>query len=114
MHAVGRYRKAGLPLALDGRPATGDGRLQSGDRPRSWLRLAPEYLFLDVRPEFSADIGQEIEADLCRALSQIQFYRVNAVGIPLIREIGGAIGASQPPPGQCLAARICPGQDGTA
>jgi hypothetical protein len=59
-------------------------RRESTDRLWSPLRLAAEDLFLDVGPEFRADVGQEIEAHLCSAFSQIQLYGVDPVRVPLI------------------------------
>src|SRR6476659_7398970 len=75
-------------------------------QPAPSLWFAAQYFLFEVGPEFGADIGQQIEADLSRTLHQAQLYSVDPVGIPLIGYKICAICTSKAPGGKGLAARV--------
>src|SRR5271157_2842796 len=61
---------------------------------------------LDIRPELGTEIADEIEREVERSLHRAQARGIQPAGIPLVREKGGAVVATQTPRRECLAAAV--------
>src|SRR6185437_166653 len=80
---------------------------------RVFLFLPPD-LVLEIGPEFGGQVTRKVEAKLQRTLGESQLHRIEPVGIPLVRKVRGAVGASETPQGECLGSLVRVGENGTA